>query len=214
MKKLKASLLAISFLVSARDTPVQAAGPVSMGYSFRSSILSAVLPIIWGEIKIIKQADGALVQWSSLDEFNADIFIVQHSTNAREWLTVGKRSAMGNSRVERYYQFRHEKPVTGNNYYRLLQLDKDGQLQYSDVLMVKWQNGSDSFIVYPNPTTNGVVRVTTKKDGLLQVFDYNGILVKTVSLHPGHNVVNLSSMPKGIYRLKLGEQITTLMYRD
>ena len=212
MNKLKASLLALPFVVSIPEVKTQNHTSVFAAIANSQPISSehSVLPITWGEIKVSKKNESALLQWTSLDEFNADIFIIEHSTDGKIWTIAGKRLAAGNSRTEKYYQFVHDQPVAGNNYYRLQQIDKDGERQYSKVLRFRWQ-ATAKIGIYPNPARGGKILVTVPMPCTLQIFNNVGILVKQESLSAGANAVDISMLKKGLHRMKAGEEATSVL---
>lgn len=75
----------------------------------------------------------------------------------------------------------------------------------SDILGVSKMNTIDSFSLYPNPVTNGMITITTK-DNLsknIQIFDILGKQVFTATATT--KVINVASLKKGIYIIKVEE---------
>ena len=75
----------------------------------------------------------------------------------------------------------------------------------SDILGVSKMNTIDSFSLYPNPVTNGVITITTK-DNLsknIQIFDVLGkqVFATTTS----KTAIDISSIKRGIYIIKVEE---------
>jgi hypothetical protein len=71
--------------------------------------------------------EGGLVNlnWATTEETNSDYFGIEHSLNAKNWRSIGKVTALGESKKLKDYQFKHNQPVSGVNYYRLKMVDKD-----------------------------------------------------------------------------------------
>lgn len=55
--------------------------------------------------------------------------------------------------------------------------------------------------VYPNPSKDGYINVTTKNGGIIKVFNMNGQEQLMVGLLPGNNPLNLSFLGVGVYVL-------------
>jgi hypothetical protein len=49
------------------------------------------------------------------------------------------------------YDYTDRQPLTGNNFYRLKQVDIDGQFEYSKVVQVKQKENTGLATIYPNP---------------------------------------------------------------
>lgn len=174
---------------------------------------TSTLPVTWGDITVRKQQDYALLKWTTMTEENTAFYFVQHSTNGADWTILAKVTAAGNSSGARHYQYQHQNPAKANNYYRLLQQDIDGRQEYSKIVSLQWSAEKLSLLVYPNPGSNGYVNVTTATAGTLQVYDNAGAIVKQVSVKAGTNLVDISMLAKGVYRLKSGNESASLLIK-
>lgn len=175
--------------------------------------VTTTLPVSWGNVSAQKQRNKALVKWSTLTEEQTELFQVQHSTNGRDWKSLQTVAAAGNSNTVKNYQYLHEQPAGGINYYRIMQQDIDGRQSYSKIVSLQMSESRATISVFPNPTTNGRVTVTTATTGNLQVFNNTGALVKQVKVNAGNNSIDLSALPKGVYRLKLGDESASLLIK-
>lgn len=173
---------------------------------------TTTLPVLWGNIIAQKEQGAALIKWSTLTEVQTGSFKVQHSVDGREWKDIsGVIAAAGNSNIARNYQYLHESPVSGSNYYRIQQQDIDGRKSYSKVVSVMMPAKDIRFSIYPNPSVNGQVKVTTSAAGTLNVYNNIGVLVKQQKLQAGINNVDLSKLPKAVYRLHLNGESTSVV---
>ena len=50
-----------------------------------------------------------------------------------------------------YYDFVDDKPLQGNSYYRLKQVDFDSKFEYSKIINVNFTNNNKDIVIYPNP---------------------------------------------------------------
>lgn len=81
----------------------------------------------------------AVLEWATESETHLDKFIVQRSPDTINWTTVGEvKPGSGDSSVRKEYRFIDEtifKNNTGNFYYRLVIVNKDGQQSWHDVIV-------------------------------------------------------------------------------
>ncbi len=67
------------------------------------------------------------------------------------WTGIGTVPAAGNSNITSNYSYVHTGPVTGINYYRILQTDMDNRNSYSDTRTLKFTKTDESFTIIGNP---------------------------------------------------------------
>jgi hypothetical protein len=68
-----------------------------------------------------------LLTWSSATEHNNDYYLVERSTDGFNWSVVNNQNGAGNSTSKIDYSFRDFTYEAAINYYRLTQVDIDGQ---------------------------------------------------------------------------------------
>lgn len=98
----------------------------------------------------------AILTWQTTTELNNDYFEVQHSTNGKDFETVGTVQGSGNSNEVITYNFTHKSPELGLNYYRLKQVDFDGTVELHEIIQLENNAGRTvngmEVSTYPNPT--------------------------------------------------------------
>lgn len=159
----------------------------------------STLPVQWQSFSAKKQNNNVLLNWATAAEQNAQDFVIQHSNDGQNWQQAGIIAAAGNSDSENNYQFVHTKPVTGNNYYRLLQRDKNGNTAYSTIETVQFSTVTAAFTIANNTVTNGLLRVTVAAPTTVRLFTGNGQLLRQFTLTQGNHTLALGSYAKGIY---------------
>jgi hypothetical protein len=101
------------------------------------------------------QANDVVLNWQIASEDDLKYFEIQHSTDGRNYNTLGKSQPNGNN-----YQYVHANVADGKHYYRILTLEKDGkQKQSRVVVLVKGQAGTFIVGLQQNPVNSFV---TTK----------------------------------------------------
>lgn len=178
------------------------------------STANASLPIEL--LSFIGGQDGAFdkLNWVTTTERNNDFFTVLRSPDGVSFEAIGTvktKSINGNSGSELSYEFINKQPFIGHNYYRLEQVDVDGNKNYSNIIdLIRKDKGKVS--LYPNPTKDKLnIDFSTNKVSLieLRLFDLSGRVVKSIlsKSHKGmnHLEVSLSHLANGIYHIQLLE---------
>ncbi|MFD1630530.1 T9SS type A sorting domain-containing protein [Pseudopedobacter beijingensis] len=168
--------------------------------------VSSALPVKLASFQVQKNNEGALLIWKTESETNNDRFEVERSANGKKWAVIAKVPGKG---IAASYQHQDLTPLAGTNYYRLVQYDKDGTLDYSGVRSVNFALAQAEISIYPNPTTqklNIALPNFKGKSVELKVADLKGKLVaaSTVTV-TNHKITYLlpNGIAKGIYVINL-----------
>lgn len=98
---------------------------------------------------------GIELHWSTGVERGTDHFEIQRSADGIEFDKIGAIVASGHSNQRKNYTFLDKMPLSGIQYYRLNQVDQDGQSAFSAVVVGQWK--PVLVRVYPNPVTDQFV---------------------------------------------------------
>ncbi len=146
----------------------------------------APLPVQLVQFSAVRQGAAVRVAWATATEQNSDYFVVQRSADGRTFADVQRVAALGTSASRHDYTALDTKPLPGLSYYRLHQVDTNGQDDYSPVVAVRFEGtpaAAPTLVAYPNPATKqGFQLLTTNlgtAGGLVQVFDNVGRVVLT-----------------------------------
>lgn len=164
--------------------------------------LLAPLPLTWLSFTATKQNQTGLLQWATATEQHTRNFTVQHSTNGMYWVNIGLQPANGNSSSSNQYVFEHSKPITGLNYYRILQTDMDNRSSYSAVRTLKFTTAAEEFVFIGNPVTNNMLVVQVNNPLHLALYTTNGKLLWQQQANAGTKTIDMSRYAKGTYLLK------------
>lgn len=136
------------------------------------------------------------LSWTTSEEAGASHFDIERSTNAREFVQLGRVQAKGNSAASQQYQFLDNRPEAGDNYYRLRMVDKDGSFEYSRVIVIDNGPGSVAFELLGNPASNREIRFLLKNEHSAQVrlTDMSG---KSIGFSLSHTGNEFTLKPKG-----------------
>ena len=112
---------------------------------------------------------SVLLNWVTANEENVQTFVVERSTDARVWNSIGNLNADQISAMEHSYKWIDHNPLAGYSYYRIKEMDIDGRLTFSAVKMVKTGDQLSVFRILPNPVKNNAI---IKLAGLSPVVNY------------------------------------------
>jgi hypothetical protein len=150
--------------------------------------------------------------WSTASEINNNYFSIERSVDGVNFEKIMDVQAAGNSTTIINYKTIDENPVKGVSFYRLLQVDIDGNQEYSAVVsLYNYNLGSHSqFNVYPNPANarGFTVASSGNMDDVTQIslYNSNGIEVYSKAFVFTYGEMNLVVNPSnnlipGIYIL-------------
>jgi hypothetical protein len=162
------------------------------------------VPIIPVELLTFEAAllGDKLVQlnWTTATELNSDYFDIEKSTDGKIFHFIGKTNAAGYSNQKKDYHYADTDISDGKVlYYRLKQVDKNGQFQYSKTVSVALNNKYVQWAVYPNPaktqlTIDGLGELKT-----VRVYNSQGVLVLTTN----QKIVPVLDLSAGVYILAI-----------
>jgi len=152
------------------------------------------------------QGKFVLLNWSATNEVNFSHYEVEHSADGRSFTKIGTVQAQngpgtGLGGGVNNYSLLHTSPVTGQNYYRLKIVDKDGKYAYSIVIIVDFA-ATGEVKVFPNPFTtalNITVSGTANTKNVVKVLDVSGKVVLQQTFNGGGILLDVSNLAAGNY---------------
>lgn len=106
------------------------------------------LPVELSTFNTTLQASSVIVDWTTESEQNNDKFIVERSNNGRDFEPIGEVSGNGTTYKTSNYRFVDSNPALGVNYYRLKQIDFNGNFEYSPVSSAIFES-MEGILVFP-----------------------------------------------------------------
>ncbi len=171
--------------------------------------------------------NNVLVSWTTASEENNKGFEVESSIDGKNFKFLGFVKGAVNSNTLSNYNLVDANAFVNNAsniiYYRLKQLDLDGQFTYSKVVSV---NNNDNkaenvFEVFPNPFNtefNIVVNATEEGNATVETIDLQGkvLVSKNFNTVNGLNTLNINDLPNlnaGIYVVKVTVNGQTFVHK-
>lgn len=145
----------------------------------------------------IKENKNVLLIWESIDS-SFLYFTIERSSNNQNFETIGViKNELGLGR----FNWTDEQPITGKSYYRIKCSTNTGY-DARTVSQPAFINGALEFKFYPNPVDN-VLIVRTEQPLEISFLDLNGKLKLNFPQVTGLQPLNVSSLEKGIYWMRV-----------
>jgi hypothetical protein len=175
-------------------------------FALGSTTSNNPLPVELTSFSCSKSSNGTVqLSWITASESNSDYFSIEKSSNGITFESIGKKEAAGNSNASVKYTFVDTEPNAGKAYYRLKQIDLDGQSEYSDLCFVNSELEEYKLKLYPNPAANTVyINLGIEESRSVSVLNNWGDEV-AVRMYDGDNgkVLDTSSLPDGLYIVQI-----------
>ena len=204
-------------VASVRPAVVNYATTTSDHYpTFARFNIANALPVKLSSFGAKAVGETVAISWTTANEQGSAYFDVERSANAQEFSAIGRVAAAGNAQATKTYGLLDEHPLSGTSYYRLKQVDLDGQTAYSKIVSVVLDNLTPTLELLGNPTESQTIRVAvrnlpnatyhlttlTGRELALQVqTEANG----TLTFVPGQ------SLTPGVYLLRANSDTTRLV---
>lgn len=173
---------------------------------------SIILPVKYSSFDAVVSDQTVKLKWVTVEEMNNDHFEVERSTDGVNFSTagyiIGAETVEGNKSTYRFNENTANFKNTNIVYYRLKQIDKDGNSSYSKTLAVQLRAKEGMVLqVSPNPFIYKIdVRFEAKESGNseIRVINLAGqtIISKQTVISKGFNNLALNDLiklSKGMY---------------
>jgi len=115
--------------------------------------INSGLPVDYLFYNALCSGDEVTIDWSTASETNCDYFLIEKSVDGELFYGIKTMAGHGNSNNIVHYSVKDADIHSSENYYRIKQVDFDGQYYYSPVMTAICKdnsNQSDLFVDYSN----------------------------------------------------------------
>lgn len=113
------------------------------------------LPVVWLNYEAKREPGGARISWQTAQEENSAHFLIERSVDANAFEAIGQVIAAGQSDSPLAYEWIDPSAPESQVYYRLRQVDLDGQFELTPILSVPPIEVEANWAVYPTVATSG-----------------------------------------------------------
>lgn len=184
-----------------------------VGDSVIANGTSVVLPVELTDYGLDVTGSTVDIHWSTAQEVNNRYFILQRSADGQTFADLDTVPSAGSG--GHIYAYYDEHPLSGNNFYRLEQVDIGGEVTFFGVLRASFGSATGSaFIISPNPARSMInLQLTSKEEGTIHasIVDVQGRVLQTLLFNKQGQqwtqAVNVGMLSPGSYfiRLDIGE---------
>lgn len=191
----------ISFEITPRNT-TEVKG-VAVESALRGPVTAGALPVVLSGYSSTALNNGIRLDWQTISETNNQRFEVYRSGEDKYFVKIGQLTAKGSAAT---YNFTDKQPLPGYNYYKLIQIDLDGNKTEHGVKSEYFALKNAGIIIYPNPTQQkATVTFSAQQYNTLSLVSANGKNLQMLQINSTQTeiVLDLSVYPKGTYFIKL-----------
>jgi len=159
-----------------------------------------ILPIELIDFNVNLQGDKVNLIWHTASEIENNYFVLEKSRNGFDFESFFTLKGAGDSKSYNSYSAIDESPFQEITYYRLKQIDLNGDFSYSQIIAIETEIGI-TFNLFPNPTDNGLINVTSRErtNGVIEIVDGTGRILLKDKISQDVSGIDLSKFGKGIY---------------
>lgn len=156
------------------------------------------------------QKNGAhYLSWITASENRADYYILQRSSNSGNFSDLGKVASGNDNGNSNEYEYIDEHPLQGNNFYRLVMVDKEGRSKHSNTVLLKMLRDKSVLSIYPNPVAAELhIELSGKADDsevLIDIYDAAARLIKHKTIRKDNNtfLIDVGGLASGVYTIRI-----------
>ena len=170
-----------------------------------SSWCQDLLSIELAHFEISQREEGVLLEWVTVTELSNELFVIERSFDGQIFEEIDDVLGAGDSDQPLFYNYIDNAIFKDIEwvYYRIKQIDFDGQFSYSKTAVIApiQQNFNVKVQIYPNPTTGYfIVQINEDiSDGTIQIYDMLGNLKESLNLKGQRTEVSLQNWVSGTY---------------
>ena len=186
---------------------------------------NSTLPVELLSFTATEEEGKVILNWATATELNNDFFEIQRSETGEDWGVIGNVDGNGTINETINYNFTDDRPFYGTSYYRLRQVDFDGQFEYSPVqsATIELHGQRMEVSIYPNPTNQHNINIRmvspNKRNRVkLRLTDLSGKLyldetIDAEKFVQDQKIILDHNITSGIYILEVKQDQTTSKHK-
>lgn len=149
-------------------------------------------------------ADGQVADltWATASERDNDYFAVELSPDGSDFVEVGRVVGSGTTGEANAYDFAHRTNRGGTHYFRLRQVDFDGEQSYSQVVAVEFEGRARLGLA--NTVAREQLVVDAEEATPYRILDLSGDVALSGTLTGGRESLDVANLSPGVYVLSGG----------
>lgn len=175
------------------------------------------LPVEWIYFNGTNQLDGIQLKWATDGELNNEYFRIEHSFDGKVFEEIDQILGKGNSTEIQEYQYYHKNDNAGTNYYRLTQVDFNGNTSPSDIIQMTSDSKPTNVRLFPNPVNDDLwisTQMPSEEALTVEIFNTFGkrLLIETFTTNSPFKF-DLKALPNGSYFVVIKGETTNIIQK-
>lgn len=166
----------------------------------------SVLPISLSSFTAKPLNKTVLLNWQTASETNNEYFELQRSADGKSFTKIATVNGAGDTGDEKSYSFTDENPFAGNNYYKLVQYDRDGKSTSKTISVDSKLTQAQIFVAATHSAVALNISSPNNTKAHVYLYDLGGSKIsdKKVDLNKGGNSLQFEHiLSPGIYFVSL-----------
>ena len=163
-----------------------------------------ILPVTLTDFTSKIEGNFAKLEWQTASENSNKEFVIYRSGDGKSFKELDKVAGKGNSNGKKEYFYYDRNPLPGNNYYKLVQVDHNGETTELGVKFVSFDIAA-SLHLYPNPTSK-IVKLSGETSGRYDLLDNSGRKLRSGDANELRSGIDVAHLPTGQYHISIGSK--------
>ena len=176
--------------------------------AFEQTLENGLLPVKLNSFSAIRSKQFVSLTWNTEFEIDSKEFVVERA-GGTTFRSIGTISSNGNSTAQISYTFNDKNENTFVTYYRLRNVDVNGNFTYSEIKTVKGLGAATDVTVFPNPAriNSKISIIGATSNSSIQLIDFSGKVIRNLNGNT-NNSIDLSGVQNGTYLIRIVDKIT------
>ena len=164
-----------------------------------------VLPVVLTHFTAKAEGRSAKLQWQTSSETDNNRFEVYRSGEDKRFAKITELAGHASTKSSNNYTYVDKQPLSGNNYYRLVQVDQNGTAAELGERALSFSFIDANITTYPNPTASKVtVSFAAGKYNKVMLVGIDGKALLSLNLKADQHelVLDLTSYASGAYFIR------------
>jgi hypothetical protein len=163
-----------------------------------------ILPVKFLSFTAIKNNNRVEIKWTTATEINNSHFEVERSNNGRDWSIIAIVMPAQSATSINQYSYTDKVEGTNDTYYRIRQVDMNGNQMYSSVKVISSKDETAEMKVIAGADNSLTVKIgKSSSNNIVSVIGINGQVVHQQAYSDQLVKIRLNSAIHGVYVVKV-----------
>jgi hypothetical protein len=161
--------------------------------------------------------DFVEMEWEMSESASFDYLEIERSRDLQKWITIAS-SQNNRDFTSNQKNFLDEAPFSGTSYYRLKEVDFDGEYNYSEIRSIEMTtNHAFNIVIFPNPGSESIIVSGVNNASQIVISDLSGRIIDHSAMIISESMnslgLDVSALPRGTYFIDTPES-TQIFIRE